>query len=107
MLLQRSARDLLLEASGFHAPAQAGDSTSGGSADTSCLKTPVGRASSAVAQDAVEEAAAAFIAKDKKLRNAITLGTEIQGEIEEHRLQPMVTRQAFPTCRKQFLPFIS
>lgn len=90
MLLQRSARDLLLEASGFHPPAQADGSTTGESADTSCPRTPVVRASSAVTQEEVEKAAAAFIAKDKKLRNAITLGTEIQGEIEEHRLQPML-----------------
>ncbi|CDJ46735.1 hypothetical protein, conserved [Eimeria brunetti] len=85
MLLQRSARDLLLEASGFQLPtANSGTapvpSTSHGH---SGRHFPVGG-------DSEKNAADAYIARNGKLRKAIQLGEEIQRAIAENHLQPML-----------------
>lgn len=90
MLLQRSARDLLLEASGFQPPAQSCASALGAPTDANPPERPAADGPNAAAAEAFEKAAAAFIAKDKKLKKAIALGEEIQEEIAEHALQPMV-----------------
>ncbi|KAL8436642.1 hypothetical protein ACSSS7_001572 [Eimeria intestinalis] len=90
MLLQRSAKELLLEASGFQPPVPPCKSAVAVPTEVSSGEQPNGQEASAGANDAVQEAAAAFIAKNKKLKKAIALGEEIQDEIAEHELQPMV-----------------
>ncbi|OEH78663.1 hypothetical protein cyc_01681 [Cyclospora cayetanensis] len=90
MLLKRNTRDLLLEASNFQAVSQhsvkahqrASEASSGGSSTQT--EAVMGGACPA------EQEAAAFIAKDPKLKKAIALGSEIQDEIAEHELQPML-----------------
>ncbi|KAL8445521.1 hypothetical protein Emag_005096 [Eimeria magna] len=90
MLLQRSAKDLLLEAAGFQPPVLPCKSAVASPTQVSPAEPPDAQEASAAANDAVQEAAAAFIAKNKKLKKAIALGEEIQDEIAEHQLQPMV-----------------
>ncbi|KAL8446337.1 hypothetical protein Emed_005074 [Eimeria media] len=90
MLLQRSAKELLLEASGFQPPVPACKSAVSSPTGVSSAEQPETQEAQAAANDAVEEAAAAFIAKNKKLKKAIALGEEIQDEIAEHQLQPML-----------------
>ncbi|CDI81748.1 hypothetical protein, conserved [Eimeria praecox] len=85
MLLQRSARDLLLEASGFHLPA-----TGNGTAAEPLRSHERSGHPFPVDSECERNAADAYIARNGKLRKAIELGEEIQQAIAEHHLQPML-----------------
>ncbi|CDJ35864.1 Vacuolar transporter chaperone 2, related [Eimeria mitis] len=85
MLLQRSARDLLLEAAGFHFSA-----TDSGPVSEPPMSHEHTGSPYPVDGDAQKRAADAYIAKNGKLKKAIQLGEEIQQAIAEHHLQPMV-----------------
>lgn len=89
MLLQRSARDLLLEASGFHFPA-----TDRGTASEPSMVHEHSGLLFPMNGDAERSAADAYIARNGKLKKAIELGEEIQRAIAEHHLQPMVSSQS-------------
>ncbi|KAL8271538.1 hypothetical protein Esti_004573 [Eimeria stiedai] len=90
MLLRRSAKELLLEASGFQPPVLPCKSAVASPTEASSKGPPNAQEASAATNDAVQEAASAFIAKNRKLKKAVALGEEIQDEIAEHELQPML-----------------
>ncbi|KAL8424418.1 hypothetical protein Efla_001020 [Eimeria flavescens] len=90
MHLQRDARDLLLEAWNFQpseAAVKAGESPRG---DGSAADWPPEHELSAEAAAAVQAEANQFIEDNKKLKKSVLLGEEIQEEIAEHNLQPML-----------------
>ncbi|CDJ62803.1 Vacuolar transporter chaperone 2, related [Eimeria necatrix] len=90
MLLQRKARDLLLEASGFEPPETDGGQSPGDPTVSSAAESSKPDSVDRVAIDAAGIGASEYIAKNCKLKKAIELGEEIQEEIAEHQLQPMV-----------------
>lgn len=108
MLLQRKARDLLLEASGFEPPETDGGQSPGDPTVSSAAKSSKPDSVDSVTIDTAGIAASEYIAKNGKLKKAIELGEEIQEEIAEHQLQPMVINEQRRACacQKHYCTFL-